>query len=305
MINYKSIIKSRRIRLGLLRGLAFVPDKLMICLQYKIKTGRKLNLKDPKRFTEKLQWYKLYYKDPRMIQCADKYEVREFVKERGLEEILIPCYGVYDNVGSINWEELPMQFVLKDTLGCGGNEVVIVTDKNEIELTGLKKKLGNWLSVSSRMKSGGREWPYYSGKKHRVIAEGYLQADDSEQGLADYKFFCFDGEPKYVYVVAGRKLGQSAELGIFDENMQRLSARRADEKELTHEVKVPSQFAKMKEVARILSKGFPEVRIDLYEVAGEVRFGEMTFFDGSGYMTFEPDSFDEVMGSAFHLPAKQ
>ncbi|MCR5500008.1 MAG: carbonic anhydrase [Acetatifactor sp.] len=305
MINYKTILKSKRLRLGILRCLAFVPDKLIICLQYKIKTGRRLNLKDPQRFTEKLQWYKLYYKDPRMIQCVDKYEVREFVRERGLEEILIPCYGVYDNLESINWDDLPTQFVLKDTLGCGGNEVVIVTDKNEIEPLILKKKLRNWLSVSSRVKSGGREWPYYSGKEHRVIIEGYLQADDGGQGLVDYKFFCFNGEPKYVYVVAGRKLGQSAELGIFDENMQRLSARRADEKELTHEVKVPGNFAEMKEVARILSKGFPEVRIDLYEVGGEVRFGEMTFFDGSGYMTFEPDSFDEVMGTVFHLPDKQ
>ncbi len=304
MINYKTIIKSKRLRLGLLRCLAFVPDKLMICMQYRIKTGRKLNLKDPQRFTEKLQWYKLYYKDPRMIQCADKYEVREFVKERGLEEILTPCYGVYDNVEAIKWDELPSQFVLKDTLGCGGNEVIIVADKNEIEMTDLKKKLKNWLNVSSHVKGGGREWPYYSGKEHRVIVEGYLQADDSEQGLMDYKFFCFDGEPKYIYVIAGRKLRQTAEVGIFDENMQRLSARRADEKELTREIKAPSKFARMKEVARILSKGFPEVRIDLYEVGGEVRFGEMTFFDGSGYMTFEPDSFDEVMGKEFVLPSK-
>lgn len=128
-MNYKKIIKSRETRIKLLSLLNFIPDKTMIKLQYYIKTGRRLNLKHPQRYTEKLQWYKLYYRDPLMQQCSDKYDVREYVKSKGLGHILNECYGVYERVEDIDFDSLPNQFVLKDTLGGGGNSVIICRKK--------------------------------------------------------------------------------------------------------------------------------------------------------------------------------
>ena len=127
-MDYKKIIKSRKVREQILRLLRFVPDKTMVKIQYRIKTGRKLNLKNPQRYTEKLQWYKLYYKNPLMIKCVDKYDVREYVKSLGLEEILNECYGVFDKVEDIDFDKLPNQFVMKDTLGGGGDRVIICKD---------------------------------------------------------------------------------------------------------------------------------------------------------------------------------
>lgn len=301
-MNYKTIIKSRALRLKILNFFCFLPDRLMIEIQYWIKTGRRLNLKNPKRFTEKLQWYKLYYKNPLMVQCVDKYDVREYVKAKGLEEILVPCYGVFNTVDAIDWKTLPNQFVMKDTLGSGGSSVVIIKDKNSENIGRLKTIAAEWLAIGSSKPTGGREWPYYSGKKHRIIIEKYLESDDSKGGLIDYKFFCFNGKPTWIYVLADRSLGNGVGVGIYDESYNKLNVMRADERPLVRDVPKPKTFNLMKDISRKLSEDFPEARIDLYEVGGQVKFGEITFYDGSGYMTFDPDSFDLKLGEQFKLP---
>lgn len=300
--DYKEIIKSRSIRLKILQMLSIIPDKPMIKLQYRIKTGNKLNLKNPKRFTEKLQWYKLYYRDPLMIQCVDKYDVREYVKSKGLEDILIPCYGVFDSADDINWEELPNQFVMKDTLGSGGNTVIIVKDKSTVNLNDLKEKAKQWTLIDAHRPDGGREWPYYSGKKHRIIIEKYIDSDEKNGGLIDYKFFCFDGKAAYMYVIADRELGNGAGMGIYDSSFNQLNVTRMDEKILKRFIEKPSNFGQLKSVAEKLSDKFPEARIDLYDCDGIIMFGEITFFDGSGYMKYDPDEFDFELGDAFKLP---
>lgn len=301
-MDYKRIIKNRELRIKILKFLSFVPDKPMLKIQYYLKTGRRLNLKEPKRFTEKLQWYKLYYKNPLMIQCVDKYDVREYVKSKGLEDILIPCCGVYDSPEEIDWDILPNQFVMKDTLGGGGNSVIIVRDKASEDIEKLKKRAAEWINVDAHKRGGGREWPYYSGKNHRIIIEEMLPSNPDEGGLIDYKFFCFHGEPGIAYVVADRKVGQKAGLGVFTPDYKKLDVVRADEKPLERDVPKPETYDRMLEICRILSEPFPEARIDLYEVQGKARFGEITFFDGSGYMAFKPDGFDEEMGKMFVLP---
>lgn len=300
-MDYKKIFRSRNLRLHILRLLSFVPDKQMLKIQYRIKTGRRLNLKKPVRFTEKLQWYKLNYKNPIMIQCVDKYDVREYVKSKGLDNILIPCYGVYNSPDEINWDILPDQFVMKDTLGGGGTSVVIVKDKSSVDILELKKRAAEWVAIDAHKRDGGREWPYYSGKNHRIIIEQYLDVEDCG-GLIDYKFFCFNGKPSWVYVMADRNLGNGVGVGIYDAYFNRQNVLRADERPLEREIEKPVTFELMKEISSILSAGFPEARIDLYEVNGEVKFGEITFFDGSGYMTFIPDSFDIEFGKVFVLP---
>lgn len=305
MNGYKKIIKSRSLRLKILRLLSFIPDKAMVKIQYRIKTGNKLNLKKPQRFTEKLQWYKLYYKDPLMIQCVDKYEVREYVKSKGLEDILIPCYGVYDSVDEVDWDALPRQFVMKDTLGGGGVSVVIVKDKANINIEQLKEQAAKWTSIEAHKKDGGREWPYYSGKNHRILFEKYIDSNPEEGGVIDYKFFCFNGNIDCLYVIADRELSSGVSLGIYDSDFKKKDVLRIDEKPLKRFIEKPENYENLKKVAECLSADFPEARIDLYDIDGEIRFGEITFYDGSGYMKFEPDNFDYELGKKFNLPDKK
>ena len=300
-MDYKKIFKSRSLRLKILNCLSFVPDKMMVKIQYKMKTGRKLNLKSPQRYTEKLQWYKLFYRNPLMPKCVDKYDVRQYIISKGLEDILINCLGVFERVEDINWESLPTSFVLKDTLGGGGSSVIIVKDKKTANREEICKTLSKWLVSPSNVRNGGREWVYYSGKKHRIIIEEYINADDTQGGLIDYKFFCYEGKPKWIYVIADRKMGVSAGLAIYDSNFKRLKAQRNDEQLLRRKIDKPVNFEIMKQIASRLSRDFPHARIDLYNHNGKILFGEITFFDGSGYMTFTPDSFDYEMGKDFKL----
>ncbi len=300
-MDYKKVIKNRKLRLKILRFLSFIPDKPMLIIQYWIKTGRIPDLKNPKRFTEKIQWYKLYYRNPLMVKCVDKYDVREYVKSKGLEEILIPCLGIYESAADIDWEALPNQFVMKNTLGGGGNSVIIVKDKSSLDMEAIKQRVAAWTSGKVYKRVGAREWPYYSGKSRRIIIEEYLDADESEGGLRDYKFTCFDGKPTWLSVITDRVLGKDISVGLFDADFNKQDVVVNGERPLKSEMKKPSTFEEMKRVASILSADFPMARIDLYEHNGKIKFGEITFFEGSGYLSYTPDSFDTVYGKDFKL----
>lgn len=294
-MDYKKIIKSRNVRLKILRMLSFIPDKMMLKLQYRIKMGRKLNLKNPQRFTEKIQWYKLYYKNPKMIQCVDKYDVREYVKSKGLEDILIPCYGVYESVNQIDWESLPNQFVMKDTLGGGGNSVIIVKDKNSTDIEELKRRGAEWTSIKAHVRDAGREWPYYNGKNHRIIIEKYIESDANKGGLIDYKYFCFDGKPEFLYVMGERVVGKEVKVAILNSDYSETEVQRVGDTQYKDYTK-PYNYDKMKSIVEILSEEFPHVRVDMYNIEGRIYFGELTFFNASGYMKYNPDSADYVFG---------
>ncbi len=294
-MDYKKIIKSRNVRLKILRMLSFIPDKMMLKLQYRIKMGRKLNLKNPQRFTEKIQWYKLYYKNPKMIQCVDKYDVREYVKSKGLEDILIPCYGVYESVDQIDWESLPNQFVMKDTLGGGGNSVIIVKDKNSTDIEELKRRGAEWTSIRAHVRDAGREWPYYNGKNHRIIIEKYIESDANKGGLIDYKFFCFNGKPEFLYVMGERVVGKEVKVAILNSDYSETEVQRVGDTQYKDYTK-PYNYNEMKSIVEILSEEFPHVRVDMYNIEGRIYFGELTFFNASGYMKYNPDSADYVFG---------
>ena len=153
---------------------------------------------------------------------------------------------------------------------------------------------------------GGREWPYYSGKKHRIIIEEYIESNPDPGGLTEYKFFCFNGTPEFLYLITDRTLGNGAGVGIYDSSFRKKEVVRPDERVLNRTIKKPDFFEQMKDMSTILSSDFPEVRVDFFNnnVDNRIVFSELTFFDGSGYMTFEPDSFDYEAGSYFLLPEK-
>ena len=302
-MNYKGIFKSRRMRVSFMRLLSFLPDSFVVRIQYWIKTGRMLHLKSPVRFTEKLQWYKLYYRDPLMPKCADKYMVRQYVEEMGYGDILVPLYGVYDSIDSVDFDSLPNSFVVKDSLGCGGSSVLIIHNKNEIVKNSVINCVKSWPNTM-RGKHPGREWVYDNGKS-RIIIEQLIDSGRKTGGLVDYKFFCFYGKVSFLYVISDRDLGKGVSLGVFSRDYEFLPVTRMDEHPLLRSIPKPKNYAEMIECAEKLSSPFPHARIDLYNQNGKILFGEITFFDGSGYMCFDPVRFDYLVGKEFPLPQKR
>jgi hypothetical protein len=297
-MKYKRVLKNRKVRLFLLSLLSFVPDEIMLRIQYRIKFKRKLDLKNPKRYTEKIQWYKLNYRNPLMEICSDKYRVRQYVEQAGCGNILNELYGIYDNFNDIDLDALPKKFVLKSTLGCGGNNVIICTNKDEINEQFLKKHICSWLKYSK--KSAGREWAYKG--MPRIIAEKYIEPENRELGFIEYKFHCFNGRVKVVQVVADSVLGKDFALAHYTPNLEKLPYYRSDERPLTINIEKPENYSDLIEIAQRLATPFPHVRVDLYIENGKAIFGEMTFFQASGYCSFEPDEFDFILGDYFKLP---
>lgn len=288
----------RRIRHWVLRRLDFLPDALVVRIQYFLKTGHVLHLNNPKRFTEKLQQYKVYYRDPLMKRCVDKYDVRSYIKEIGLGSILNECYGVYCDLKEIDWESLPNSFVAKDTLGGAGLSVIIIPNKKDVSKEIIYNRLKKWIDEPYNKKHTGREW-VYDGRPHRIILEKLITSDKDSGGLIDYKFFCNYGKTKFIYVIADRDIGNGGALGVYTPDYERIDVERADERPLCREVVKPDNYDIMRSIAEKIAKPFPESRIDLYNVNGKIIFGEITFFDGSGYMTFKPDNYDILFGEMF------
>lgn len=299
-MNYKKIITSRQLRTRILSWLSWIPDSIMVQLQYRIHTGRKLNLKNPQRFTEKLQIYKLKYRNPIMLQCTDKYTVRDYVAKKGLSNILIPLIGVYNSIKEINFEMLPNQFVAKTSDGGGGNQVFICRDKNLITEQKFIDILNGWLSQPKPKKQVGREWAYENSQPRRIIIEEFI-TDGINNEVPDYKFFCFSGKIGFVYGISDRQCGQSAKIGIYNRDFCKIDVYRTDERPQELPLPKPVNYDLMIKIAEQLSSDFPEVRVDLYNINGQIYFGELTFYDGSGYMGFEPDSFDFEAGSYFDV----
>ena len=301
MFDYKNVIKNRETRQKVLHCFDWLPDGLMVRLQYRLKTGRWPDLNKPKRFTEKLQWLKLNYRDPLMSQCANKLAVRDYVDSCGLSSILVPLIGVYSSPHEIDRNRLPDKFVLKDSLGGGGNEVLVGLDKNSFNWKDAIMRMENWVRPGRHRKHPGREWVYDTPYSSRILAEEFLSSDDPTAGLIEFKFFCSYGKPSYLYILGNRSLGESVELGIFRaSDMSRVDAWRLDEQRLIDDLPQPSCYADMMDAASRLSKPFPEARVDFYYSGSRsgFRFSEITFFDGSGYFQFEPDLFDFELGAA-------
>lgn len=292
---YKKIIRSQKLRFKILSALRFIPDEKMVRLQYRIKTKRKLNLKNPVRYSEKIQWYKLYYRDPLMMQCADKYDVREFIKSRELGDTLNELYAKFDSPEDISLEKLPDKFVMKLSNGSGTN--LLCSDKSKLDIDAVKKEFRSFYEQSGAQ--AGREWVYHTDKKPVIVAERFLEDPEQTGGIHDYKFICFDGVPHYVVCDVARFVNHRRNIYDMEWNDLRVAS---DCPCSDVEIPKPEMLDDMVEIAKKLAKGFPAVRVDLYMVKGKIYFGEMTFFPWSGYVVYDPDKFDFEAGEKFILP---
>lgn len=285
IIFYKYPWIGRNIR----RMSAILPNKLFLGIQYKRHMGVKLNWENPRTFNEKLQWLKVNWHDPQAIICADKYRVRDYVKEKIGEEYLATLYGVYEDVNDIIYEDLPNTFVLKGTHGSAMN--IICNDKQSLEWEKDKRIMENWLKTNYYY--GTREW-VYKEITPRIICEENLG-----ENITDYKIYCFNGEPKYWFVCNDRTTEVKAD--YYELNWEKAPFRWIYPPN-TEDVSEPINADKMIELAKILSKDFPFVRVDFYEVNNKIYFGELTFFHGSGLGWYEPREYNNILGDMLELP---
>lgn len=279
----------------LVRIAPIVPDKLYLRWLFRLRMGSKLNLNNPKTFSEKLQWLKLYDRKPEYTQMVDKYEAKKYVASIIGEEYIIPTLGVWDSFDDIDFNSLPDQFVLKTTNGGGGGGVVICKDKASLDKANARKVLNR--SMRHNIYTRLREWPY-KNVKPRIIAEKYVT--NGGAFINDYKYFCFNGEPKAMLVASGRYVEPETCFDYFDMDFNHLPFEQGGPN-YNKPISKPELFDEMKEIAAKLSKGIPHARIDLYEVDGAVKFGEITFFDSSGYAEFTPHEWNEIFGSWIDL----
>jgi len=286
------IVKSLARRGGYLN---FLNDKNYIKLLYYANFKEKLDLNNPKTFNEKVQWMKLYDRDPLYTQLVDKYEVRSYVEERLGDDYLIPLYGVWDTFEEIDFDKLPDQFVLKTNHD--SNSVVICKDKATLDIEAAREKLTE--SLNRNYFYQGRQWAY-KNVKPRIICEKYM-VDERLDETRDYKFFCFDGEPKIMFI--SRDRGSDPRSDFYDMDFNHLDVHK-DFPNSDIPPEKPVNFDKMIEISKHLSKGFPQVRLDYYEINGEIYFGEYTFYSGNGFTAFHPHKYDELLGDWFELPER-
>ncbi|MBQ3086819.1 MAG: glycosyl transferase [Clostridia bacterium] len=262
---------------------------------YENAFGKKADLQEPKTFNEKLNWLKINWFDERGFLCANKYEVRKFVEEKGLGFLLNELYGYWEDVRAIDFSALPERYVLKSTHDSG--HLMPVTDPSKLNERIARFRMKWWTSNDYCFIAG--EWPYFT-KKPGIVCERFIE-DRTHGELYDYKFFCFNGEPQYVFFCSDRKNKVKAD--FYDMQWQKMPFRWHYENS-DKTVEKPACFEEMKQYARTLSEDFPFVRVDFYEVDGKVYFGELTFFHGGGTGEFHPDEIDRLFGDKICLPQK-
>ena len=289
-----AIINPKKLVLWTLNRCAkLLPDKLYLKLKFRLHMNKWMDFDNPQTFNEKLQWLKLNDRNPLYVSMVDKVDAKKYVASIIGEEHIIPTLGVYNSFDEIDFDKLPNQFVLKCSHDSGG--VIICKDKSQLDMDNARKVLSNGLKRNYYYQT--REWPY-KNVKPRIIAEQFM-VDESGIELKDYKYYCFDGKVKMMFVATGRPY--DTRFDFFDTNFNHLPVKQgydwADKP-----ISKPLGFDEMISLAEKLSKNIPHVRIDFYDINGQIYFGEMTFFDSSGWTPLEPVEWDYKMGSWINLP---
>lgn len=280
-------------RKGQVMAHRIIPHELMARFYSRIVLKKKVNLKEPKTFNEKIQWCMLnYYPDnPLVVQCADKYAVRDYVKRKGLENLLVPLLGAWKNANDIEWHNLPDKFVLKCAHGCAYN--ILCADKELLNKTNTIKQLNKWLKED--FSEFNTELHYSKIEPRMIVCEEYLG-----ECITDYKFFCFNGEPKYIYVSNDLVHDRQAQIGFFYEDGTKMPLRRDDYTDI-EEIELPSFFEEMKQAAKMLCEDFPFVRVDFFLANERFYFAELTFTPSGGMMPFNPDKYDLEWGEMLDI----
>ena len=286
-----------------IRRIGFLlPDKLFLSLRFRCLMGKWIDWKNPKTFTEKLQWLKMYDRKPEYTTMVDKYAVKQYVADRIGWQHIIPTLGVWDKAEDIDWDSLPKQFVLKTTHGGGSGGVAICKDKMTFDKNAAILKLNK--SMSSDIYSAHREWPYKKVKR-QIIAEKFMipndKLNDPAYDLTDYKFFCFNGVPKFCQVIRDRHTCESIDFYDMDWNHQEFVGLNPIARNGLTPVARPEHLDEMKGICRKLAKSIPFVRIDLYVIDNDVYFGEITFYPASGFGKFTPEKSDLLLGKMLNL----
>lgn len=299
---YKKSKKSNKI-VGILdfirkKIMRIIPDKIYLKLMFKIKLNQKLNLKNPRTFNEKIQWLKLYDRNPRYVDLVDKYKVREYIEKMIGKKYLIPLLGVYNSFDEIDFENLPNQFVIKSNHDSGG--LVICKDKNKFDKEVARKKIEK--SLNHNYYYNGREWPYKNVKR-KIIIEQYME-DKIHEDLIDYKIMCFNGKAEYTFVYSERFSNDGVKANFFDNSWNELNFERQYGK-TKKKIKAPKNHKKMLQFSELIAKNMDFVRVDWYEVNGNLYFGEITFYPCSGFGSFEPIEWDYKLGEKIKLSTKK
>ncbi len=291
-MDYKKIFKNREFRLKLINCLCFIPTKPYLKMVYKIKTGKKLNLKNPVGFNEKLNWLKIHDITPYYTDYVDKIKVRDIIKEKLGEDICFPLLGQWERYEDIDFSKLPDQFVLKCNHDSGS--VKIVKDKSTINYEEFAEFYKSRLKLNPY--TIGREYPY-KDVKPMIMAEKYMVPEGASD-IEDYKFFCFNGKPEIMFIATDRST--DVKFDFFDMDFNHLDIENIHPQSDKKIVK-PTLFEEMKEVATKLSAGIKFVRIDLYEIDGKIYFGEYTFFHGGGFWLIKPDEWEKKLGDLIDI----
>ncbi len=271
-----------------------ISPELALKILYRVCCGKKLNLKNPSTVNEKIQWLKIYDATPLKTQLADKYLVKQWVAERIGGEYIIPTLGVWDSFDDIDFDALPNQFVLKATHGSGMN--IIVTDKSKLDYTDAKRKFDMWLKRNLGYHSLELN---YVDVKPRIIAEQYLE--NSGGNLYDYKIWCYSGVPKYIHYI-GERTNNATKEQFFDMSWKKLQCNSGTYPPFTSEIQKPENMDELFMLAEKLSKDFVFVRVDIYVLNdGSFKFGEMTFYPGSGYYIWNNPDCDYKMGEKIDI----
>ena len=273
-----------------------IPTPIYIRLMYYHITGIKLNLKNPKTFTEKLQWMKLHYRNPLYTEYADKLKVREYIAQTIGDEYLVPLLGVYDKADDIDFDKLPDQFVLKCNHDSGS--FIFCRDKSDFDIKDAKAKLTKHLNTNFYYPS--REWQY-KDIKPKILCEKFL-TDEMAEEIQTCRFFCFSGEPKLIQVVCGKFTDIKVKYYYIDWTPIISTVSKRPEPDMT--LDKPHNLDEMLRIAAKLSDGFPHVRVDLYVTPHKIYFNEMTFFDLGGNRDFKQQEFNVKMGGWLELPEK-
>ncbi len=272
-----------------------IEDKLYLKLLYKKIFKKELNLENPQTFNEKLQWLKLYDRNDLYTIMVDKYEAKKYVANLIGKQYIIPTLGIYDNFDNIDFKNLPEQFVLKCTHDSGST--IVCKDKKKFNVVKARNKINK--SLKRNFYYEFREWPY-KNVSPKIIIEKYIQNNNQNEELNDYKIFCFNGKPYMILVCSNRK-GKQKNTDFFDIEWNKMEFTRENFENNKENIKKPQNLEEMLEISKKLSRNTIFLRVDLYEICGKVYFGELTFYPSSGFEGFKPELWDKKLGDMIQL----